>query len=54
MSDVLMPFGKFRDYPLSEIPEPYLWWVMQDADQTDKHPGLAEAIEEELERRPER
>ena len=52
MSDPdVMPFGKHKGTPLSEVPTDYLWWVIEGSEVVDRYPGLAEAIEEELEDR---
>ena len=54
MSDPdVMPFGKHKGTLLSEVPTDYLWWVIEGAVAVDRFPGLAEAVEDELERRGE-
>jgi hypothetical protein len=40
-----MPFGKYRDYELDEIPEDYLEWLLENA---DLRPRLLYAIEGSL------
>lgn len=56
----VMPFGKHKDELLSAVPSDYLWWVLDGrsgtkaslgADAIDRYPGLAEAVELELEER---
>lgn len=51
--DPVMPFGQYKGVSLTLISEPYLWWTLREADQVDRHEGLADAIEEELTRRKE-
>jgi hypothetical protein len=45
---ILMPFGKFRNRPLDEIPTDYLWWLL---DEVDLRPRLKKAIQSEVDRR---
>ncbi len=44
---MLMPFGKYRGQPLSELPGPYFEWLLT----IDLRPPLSDAVWEELERR---
>jgi uncharacterized protein (DUF3820 family) len=49
-SDYIMPFGKYKDEPLINIPRSYLKWLLEK-EWIDKHKKLKEKIEEQLERR---
>lgn len=49
-----MPFGRYEGQKLSKVPEGYLWWALEEAADVDRHEGLAELIEEELEERGDR
>jgi hypothetical protein len=44
-----MPFGKYRNRPLRDIPADYLQWVLHEAEAAKE--WLKDAIREELERR---
>jgi len=44
-----MPFGKYRDQPIDEVPTGYLRWLLS----IDLWPDLRYAVEEELELRRE-
>jgi hypothetical protein len=44
-----MPFGKYRGWPLCEVPTSYLAWVLREC--SNIHQELREAIEEDLESR---
>lgn len=44
-----MPFGKYRDQPIDQIPTGYLRWLLT----IDLWPDLQSAVEEELELRRE-
>ena len=46
-----MPFGKHKGEPIEDVPTAYLWWVIEESNAVDRHSGLAEAIEDELEER---
>lgn len=46
---VKMPFGKYRDEPLEEIPTGYLEWVVRNCTRID--PWLRRLIDVELEER---
>jgi len=46
-SDVVIPFGKYAGYNLSDIPESYLKWLSK----TINNVLLAYDIDEEIERR---
>jgi hypothetical protein len=43
-----MPFGKYREQLLTEIPSDYLEWVLEEV---NPRPGLRAAIEQELDSR---
>lgn len=38
---IIMPFGKHRGKPLALIPPDYLWWCLQNFDQTERTELLA-------------
>ena len=46
-----MPWGKYRDCPLSDIGESYLRWLLENADRLRDEPRLKREIEAELRRR---
>ncbi len=48
-AEVTLGFGKYRDTPLAKVPADYLEWLQGEG---IKSPRLAEAVEEELRRRP--
>jgi len=41
-----MPFGKYRNVPLEEVPDGYLLWLLDNCQQLS--PTLREAMEERL------
>jgi hypothetical protein len=47
MSVWYMPFGKYRDRPLAEVPKSYLQWLVSTA--TNLSPDLRAAIQDVLE-----
>ena len=49
----VMPFGKHKGVLLSEVLTDYLWWALDESETLNRYPGLAEAIESELEERAE-
>ena len=48
-NNVYMPFGKYRDQPIQEIPTKYLRWLLS----IDLWPDLRYAVDQELELRRE-
>ena len=48
---MFMPFGKYTDRPLTEVPEPYLMWLVVGATDDDLDADLRHAIWAELRRR---
>lgn len=46
MTDAVFTFGKFKDYPVDEVPSSYLLWCIDN--EVVKDPDLAEAIREEF------
>jgi hypothetical protein len=48
MSIACMPFGKYKDRPISEIPKDYLSWIINES---SPQAWLKVAIEDELSRR---
>ena len=43
-----MPFGKFRGWPIDELPDKYLWWLLG---LPDLHAPLQSALCDEADRR---
>ena len=43
-----MPFGKYRDEPIRELPDDYLDWILQNVELKG---SLLRALENEYERR---
>jgi hypothetical protein len=46
-----MRFGKYRHKPLTQIPAGYLQWLLDEAGNLDRYPGLRSAVGAELYRR---
>jgi hypothetical protein len=44
----VMPFGKYKDKPLAEVPSPYLSWLLRECKLSS---GLRAAVADELSRR---
>lgn len=50
-SEVIMPFGKFKDEMLMDIPRSYLEWCLEQDWFEEKYPKLYKSVVEQLERR---
>jgi len=42
---MIMPFGKYRNKDLEEIPSDYLWWIAENVDDNEE---LVSEVEDEL------